>query len=223
MALMTCGGADVLRGAVHFPARAAWWARLELDAAKPLSGQVTIAAAGGWTLQGSVLTAGVFCDVAHVQVVGGAGGLGKLLSPAAYQNAQLRDPLDAILKASGETLSSTTLESVLAVELADWTVLEQRPTTAIDALCTAASQALGSSITWRVLADGTVWLGSETWPTQQLPNGSDVLEVFPADGRYVLGVETPALLPGVNLADVGNVAAVDHWITHDEVRTWVQV
>lgn len=227
MALMTCAGADVgadvLRARIHVPERGTWWAPLALDTATAPSGSVTLAAAGGLSLKGFVAVAGVFCDVAELQLVGGAGGLGKLVSPASYQNALLRDPLGAILKDAGESLSATTSANVLAVELRGWTVVAQDAAAAIDALCAAASKVLGNSITWRVLSDGTIWLGEESWPSQQLPRGADVLEVFPGEGRHVIGVETPALLPGVNVAGIGKVLAVDHWLTHDEVRTWAWV
>jgi hypothetical protein len=53
--------------------------------------------------------------------------------------------------------------------------------------------------------------------------GSDLLEAFPAEGRYVIGAETPSLLPGVALEGVGHVAAVDHWITPHEVRSWAWI
>jgi hypothetical protein len=223
MALMTCGGSDVLRAELHFPARAAWWARLKLDAATAPSGKVTIAAAGGLSVKGTVLDGGVFCDVAHIQVAGGAGGLGAIVPPAAYQQAQLRDPLGAVLQAAGESLSSTTSSSVLAVQLPSWTVLAERAATAIDALCSAASRALGMSITWRILGDGTVWLGAESWPAQKMPAGADLLDVSPDEGRYVIGTDTPSLLPGVALDGVGKVSAVDHWVNHSEVRTWAWV
>lgn len=223
MALATCGDADVLGMAAHLPGRGAWFAKLTLDTATAPSGQVTIAATGGLTLKGTVITGGVFCDVARVYVVGGAGGLRAASPTSAYQNAQLRDPLNAVLKAAGETLSATTSESVLAVLLDFWTVPASRTSLALDGLCRAASAAIGSDVVWRVLDDGTIWMGAETWPAAQLPFGADVLDFFPDEGRYVIGVDTPALLPGVNLDGVGQVAAVDHWLSDDEVRTWAWV
>lgn len=217
MALITCAGADVLDGAIHMPSRGAWWARLRLDTATAPSGKVTISADGGLSLAGFVAVSGVFCDVAQVQIVGGAGGLGKILTPAAWQNAQLRDPLNAIAGMTGESLSSTIDSSLLSIQLPAWTVVASNAARAIDELCGAASS------TWRVLSDGSIWLGVETWPAQEMPNGSDLLEVYPGEGRYVIGVDTPSLAPGVALSGVGNVAAVDHWIRPHEVRTWAWV
>jgi hypothetical protein len=223
MALLTCGGADVLKAEIHLPARGAWWASVMLDTATAPSGAVTLAAADGISLAASVVVAGVFCDVAHVQLVGGAGGLGTILTPSAYEVAQLRDPLAAALKAGGEVVSSTVASSITGVQLGQWTLVGSTVSRALDELCGAAAAALGQAVGWRVLGDGSVWLGSETWPSASLPTGADLLEAFPAEGRYVIGADTPSLLPGVNLTGVGQVVAVDHWITHTEVRTWAWV
>src|SRR6185295_18490020 len=186
-ALVTCAGADLQEGAVYLPARGAWLARLVLDTPKKPTGQVTIAAEKGFTLKGTVIDpGGVFFHSAHVLVVGGAGGLKKLCTPAAYHGASLSDPLNAVLATGGETLSSTVSASVTGLILQQWTVVSVPVSAALDDLCGAASEALGKVITWRVLDDGTVWLGEETWPAAKMPAGSDLLEVFPAEGRYVI-------------------------------------
>jgi hypothetical protein len=109
--------------------------------------------------------------------------------------------------------------TVTGVLLSKWTLTARTVARALDELCFAASSALGQPVLWRVLGDGTVWLGFETWPAQQMPVGADVLEQYPAEGRYVIGATTPFLLPGVNLDGVGNVVGADHWVTHEQVRT----
>lgn len=224
MALISCAGADVMRMRLHMPQRRAWWAWLDLDTATAASGQVTIAADGGLSWTGTVKQpSGVFLDSARVRVVGGGGGLETLTSPAAYESAQLGDPLRAILSAAGEMLSSTVSASVTSVLLSSWTITATYVSHALDELCFAASAALGQTIIWRVLTDGTVWLGAESWPDLSMPDGADVLEQAPEEGRYVIGATTPFLYPGVNLDGVGHVAGVDHWISHSMVRAdaWI--
>ena len=39
-------------------------------------------------------------------------------------------------------------------------------------------------------------------------------------GRWVIGAEVAALLPGVALAGVGNVTSVEHYVDEHSVRTW---
>jgi len=223
MALGSCGGADIIDGNLHLLSRGAWSGVLKLDTATAPTGKVTVSFQGGLSLSGYVFAGGVAYDVVHVQVVGGAGGLTKTLRPAAYQNAQLRDPLAAIMSQSGESQSSTIDATVLAVQLPYWTIVASTTARALDELCGAAASALGKAITWRVLGDGTIWLGSETWPSKSMPNGSDLLDAFPAGGRFVIGADTPWLLPGVALSGVGNVGAVDHFFDSHEVRSWAWV
>jgi hypothetical protein len=224
VALITCAGADVLRLRVHMSQRRAWWGWLDLDVADAPSGKVQIAAAGGMTLTGTIKQpSGVFLDAARVRIVGGAGGLDVVIAPAAYENAQLGDPLRAVLSAAGETLSTSVLSTITSVFLSKWTLTATPAARALDELCYAASAQLGQIVVWRVLSDGTVWLGAETWPAQKMPAGADVLESAPAEGRFVIGASTPFLVPGVNLDGVGNVAGVDHWVTHSQVRSdaWI--
>src|ERR1700760_4547730 len=95
MALITCAGADVERGRMHLPSRGAWHFRGKLAAAAAPTGRVSIAAAGGLTASGTVIAGGVQLDSGYIRVMGGAGGLGTTISPAAYQNALVRDPLPA--------------------------------------------------------------------------------------------------------------------------------
>lgn len=219
MALITCAGADVLKGRMFFPLRGAWYADLVLDTTTEPSGLVTIAADGGLSVKGTVKRSGVFLDSAHVRIVGGAGGLTDIISPAAYENALLRDPLNAVLSAAGESLSSTVDASILNSLLDLWTNVAQRASEAIDRLCFVAGLALGQTIGWRVLSDGSIWVGSETWPSQKMPDNSDILMRYPEEKRVELSVQTPSLLPGVALEGVGNVSAVDHWLDPDETRT----
>lgn len=216
MALVTCAG-SVLRARIHLPLHGAWLADLVLDTATMPTGQQTIAADGGLSLVGTVVDGGVFLDAAHVRMVGGAGGLAKIVPAAAYRSAQLRDPLGAITQASGESLSSTVSQSVLSTSLAVWTLTSQRAARCLDELAQAAG------VGWRILSDGTLWLGAESWSSASLPDGAAILEQHPTERRFAIGTTTPALLPGVNLDGVGNVVAVDHWIEPAKVRTWAWI
>lgn len=218
MSLVTCAGADVLRGRVHIGLRGAWWAELVLDRTTAPSGAVTLAAVDGLALAGTIADAGVYLEAAHVRVVGGAGKLGTTVARA-FRGARLRDALDAILRGAGEAQSSTIAASTLAVSLPAWTV-SGRAAGALDELAAIATRSLGDDVHWRVLGDGSVWIGPEAWTAATLPDTADIIEPHPAERRTVIGVETPALLPGVDLADVGRVVAVDHWIEADNVRTW---
>lgn len=218
MSAVQFAGADVLRGKVHLSLRGTWFAEFELDTPTAPSGAAALAASGKALLQGFVVDGGVFLDAAHVRAVGGAGGLGKLVS-GSYRGAQLGDVVGAVMTGSGETASSTIDRSITSIVLPLFT-LSGSAAKALDDIAGAAARELGAPVSWRVLADGTIWIGQETWPAQTLPDGSEVLEPFPGERRFVIGADAPALLPGVNLADVGQVIAVDHYIESSAIRTW---
>lgn len=221
MALMTCAGADVLRGRIHMPLRGVWWADLVLDTAQLPAGQVTFNAAGGISLTGTIVNGGIRLDSAHIRIYGGGGGSATVLSGSAYQNAVVNDVLNAIVSAAGERASSTIAANISSAQLQFWTISIETAAHALDNLAGVAGRAVGQQVNWRVLADGAIWMGVETYPSQSLPTTSDVLDVAPVGPRYEIGCETPTLLPGINLTDVGaNISGVDHWLSPDRIRTW---
>jgi hypothetical protein len=225
MALIQCAGADVLKAEIHMPLRGAWWANLRIDAklSIALKTQVTIAASGGITLTGAVLKIGTFLDATHMHVVGGAGGIGVAVGPFAYQQAVLGDPLNAIVGAARETLSSTVNTAMTRLQIGTWTSTQRHAARLLDELCWVASQSLGGIVNWRTLGDGSIWIGQETWPSQSLSSRSDIIMQHPVSPWFEVACDTPSLIPGINLTDIGglNVAGIDHWVEHDSVRSWV--
>jgi hypothetical protein len=198
------------------PTRGTWIADLVIDAAEAVTGSVSIEAADGLTLNGTVLAdrTGVHLDSCYLRIVGGAGGLGKNVS-GSYQRAQLRDPLGAVLRAAGETQASNISVSILTAPLTRWTLGPCRAARALDDLARAA----GSDITWRVLEDGSVWMGAETWPELLLGDGDVISDAVPSARHYELAVDTLRLKPGVTIDGVGKVAAVEHFISPDRIRS----
>lgn len=221
MALVQYAGVDVLAGRLHMPLRGVWWCELKLDTVNPPTGQNQLTSAGGMTLTGTVIKSGVFLGQSRVRVVGGAGGMTKTLAPTAYQNALVRDPLNAILGAGGEVASSAIVQSMLSLPLSYWTITSESAAHALDNLVGAVGRQLNQSLNWRVNADGSIWLGAETWPQQSLPADADVLFVYPLGPRFEIGAAYPNLIPGVFLTDVSaNLSGVSIWIRHDHIREW---
>lgn len=224
MSLVSCLGADVLRAEIHLPLRGAWWANLRIDSTMvpALKASATIAASNGISLAGTVIKAGTFLSTVYLHVVGGAAGLGVNTGPFAYQNAVLGDPLGAILSAARETLSFTVSTAITRMQLGTWTTTQRHAARQLDELCWVASQSLGQVVNWRTLSDGTTWIGAETWPSQSLPQGGDVVMQHPVNPWFEIACDTPSLMPGVNLTDIGglNVSGVDHWVQANEIRTW---
>jgi len=220
---ITLGGADVQNGRLSLGLRGAGWADVTIatDSPPAVGDRLQLVVDGGLTWTGTVRRVGTFLMNTDVRLVGGAGGLNTEVS-GAYQGATLSDVLTAILDAAGESQSSTVAATILAVPLPRWTLGKGTAARALDELAEAAALQLGEAVGWRVLADGTVWVGVETWATQALPDDHVISMQWPDEGRSLLGCAAPSILPGVDLDGVGKVAGVDHYFDPDRQRseTW---
>jgi len=72
---------------------------------------------------------------------------------------------------------------------------------------------------WRVLPDGTVWLGLESWPAVHMPD-VDLLSEDPRAHTAVSGTDSPTLLPGTLFLG-RRVSMVEHQVQPESVRTLV--
>ena len=194
MAHSTLSGLPLLSGTVTLPRQGVWHADLELDAAEAPIGSVLLQIGSALSLRGTVVRSGIFAGQVRVWVVGGAGGLGRQLEPKWYLGAPRRLPLVDLLEGAGERLSATTDAALLDEVLTPgWTRLRG---TAAEALARLLE---GTGAGWRMLPDGSLWAGAETWPTAQGMADLVVLEEDRSRGRLVLATEAPTLLPGQTL------------------------
>lgn len=203
------------------PKIGAWTADVVVDTADttefPSGTKVTLATVDGtFSLSGTVRPArvGVWLDSARCRIVGGAGGLTTVVPAKYYQFGTLKIPLGDVLSAAGESLSSATDGSVQATSLQSWTTVAQRAGLAISAL----AQAAGDDVSWRVLSDGTVWLGRETWSAAPSSYQYTLIDQHPNENRAELGSDTLALLPGMSLGGQ-NISHLVHTVEPERVRT----
>lgn len=211
MPLATLNGAAVLSAHVVLPRVGVWTAELDVDG-DASSGAVTLVL-GALTLRGTVVRSGSWRGSAQVRVVGGAGRLGAVVPAKAFRLTPLRIPVADTLGAAGEALASSADASLLAAQVPHWV---RTAGTASEAL-TALADAMDAS--WRVLTDGTVWVGADSYPAANVA-AYEVLEESPELARAVLGVDSPDLLPGTTL-EVRRVDAVEHVIEPGRVRSIV--
>lgn len=226
MALVTANGVGVIEGTIIRSLVGVWTSDLKLDqiGTSPTGfepgAQVTIATEGGYSIKGVVdpNRGGSFLDSVHVRIIGGAGGMSKLATPRAFASgAFVRDVVNGLMADAGETLSSTTDAGLLGTSIDGWSVMGHTVGWNLRALL----RIVAPSMSWRVLPDGTLWIGNETWPAS---GGTfDAISQDPADGSYVLGVEAPFVVPGTNIADLGNVNRCIDVISSGRLRTHVYV
>jgi hypothetical protein len=194
----------VIAGAITLPLVGRPTAEMRIDApageGAPVAGDaVTVKFEDGTTYKMAVARAGDDNGLTRVLLVGGAGGLGKPIKPRFYGPIPTNVVMGDIITDAGETAGQLDLPGKLPM----WTRTEGPAVTAIQALFL---QLDGRS--WRILADGTVWAGVEAWPAGP---PVQVLEQRSAAGAYVLEA-VPSLVPGVTLAELGQVVRVVHTI-----------
>ena len=208
-------GKSILGGIVDMPAAGAWVARLRVDASEelPAGARAITVDVGGQTLIGTIARQGEYAGSLEVRIVAGSGGigsgtLGKTVAAKAYKQVPARIVAADILTAAGETLSATVSAAVLAQSLPFW---HRHGGTAASAWG-RLMRALG--VSWRVLADGSVWFGVETWPTASL--AADELERVEGRGFVVYSPDAP-ILPATTVAG-RRLGAVVYTFTDASVR-----
>jgi hypothetical protein len=220
-AFCAVNGLNVIEGAIFIPRIGVWHADLSVDAFQAPSGAATIRLASQ-TLAGKFVRAGLdLRQRLQVRVVGGAGGLATPLAPRSYGSIPLKVVLQDALRDAGEVLSPTADASLLATQLTAWSRMAAPASSVVAQLLQAVPNAV-----WRVLVDGTVWCGFESWPASSLPDTVPI-QSEPELGRVTIASDAPAVLPGTTFQyrapGVGAVTArvgyVQHHIRRGEVRT----
>ena len=212
MNLPRLNGSPVLRGDVDMPPEGAWTADVYADLQEvPRAGVLELL---GQTYRGTVLQGDLVGGTARLRLVGGAGCLLRQLAPKSYVNGVTAGALlQDLAQEAGETLSPTIAADVRGRSLTRWT----RPAgTARDLIAHLAAY-LG--LTWRVLLDGTLWMGRYLW--QEAPaaaEGSVLIDAAPQDARRTVAAESAPWEPGQTLQG-WRIGAVRHFVEKESSRT----
>jgi len=181
------------RASLMLPRSGAWTGTLVLDQDTIPRGAITVTLSGvdmpAW-IQRCELVKGMLA----MRVVGGAGGLGHVATPKHYRNPTVRHVLNDLVAGAGESLSAACTASVLDLPLGYWTTLGLTNGVLLDALIEVA----GGGCVWRVLHDGAVFLGTETWP--MCPAEVRVMDQDAGNASQVLGTDSLGIWPGTTIA-----------------------
>lgn len=206
----TANGRDISAATIIMARVGAWSAEVIVDDETALTGRVTLEI-DGQTFLGSVVRSGVFAGRVSARIVGGAGGLKKKLPAKSYSNGpSCQQVLGDILRESSETLAGSSSSAVLATRFARWHREEDTARHAIEAV------AEKTEADWRVLADGTIWFGTDSYPEQKLEH--DVVDEDWARGVITIDPAKPELRPGVTFLGLP-VEEVRHYLTTHGLRT----
>lgn len=215
MALVTVGQFAMVSGTIRLPRVGAWWMDCEVATDEPVTGTVIVASELGLSLKGTVHRGRVSNHKQELRIVGGADGLQKLVEPKHYSVPSVGTVLSDILAGAGETLSATTDAALLGTRLDNWTTV---PIPAGKAISDLVAHCPAGTV-WRVLPDGTVWLGAETWP---VADSEEIRSLSDDDsaGSVELGMAAPTLLPGATL-NGRKLDYVEHRVESGTLRTTV--
>ena len=160
------------------------------------TGAVTVQWSGS-TLQGHVERAAPDRGIWQGLIVGGKGGLNKAVTAQHYYQTPAMNIVKATLALVGETLATDSTGLSTVINYPRRAVSASR---CLDELC----DVLG--LIWRVKLDGTIWLGTYTWPTakatfvyQRSSNENDA-KLMPDVGQ-------PLLEPGTTIVLDSSAAA----------------
>jgi len=221
MSWVQLAGYDVLWAHVVLTLEGTWRAHLAVDAEDDAVGlsngtHAALSLGGAVTWPGTIFRQLPEFGRRGVLLLGGQGGLAAPATGQSYVSPQASHVVADLLAIAGETLSPSVLPQTLAVSLPAWSRVAGTVSANLDLL----AEALG--LAWRVLTDGTVWFGVDTYPATTLSE-YDVLARDGVGGRVTLGTDTPwLLLPGQTL-DGQQVYQVETEITASRVRVeaWV--
>jgi hypothetical protein len=146
-------------------------------------------------------------------IIGGAGKLQSYLSPKFYLNVNSREVLTDALSAVGEIASPTISGTSVYFPLIAWTRTRRTLGQELDAL--VKDLYLNG---WRILSDGSVWLGEEIWQEATVSADVDTMSAGADDGVLVLACEDPTVLPGQTWQGA-QVAEVIHSVSAKSTRT----
>jgi hypothetical protein len=208
---VTINGFDVIEARLTVPRFGAWTADVVVDAltaANVATGSpVDLELAGGaMPFKGTSYLADAYAQTVTLRVVGGTNGLAKDCTPAFYRGCAIRLPIGDLMKAAGETLSSTSDQASLNTQLVCWTMMQQKVSLALSSLAMAGPD----GAVWRVLQDGSIFFGVDSFAVSPLTD-FELIDYLPQEGMQVIAAEVPNVFPGQSF-NSRNVSDVEHTI-----------
>jgi hypothetical protein len=220
MSYATINGLNVIQARLQLPRTGNWVADVIVDTATAAQlGPGTSASLSlgedELTFAGTVLRGAPFVELVCLRLLGGSGGLGRDLTPRFYTGSPVSKVLGDMLTDGGEDLSMSSDPAAIGVNLPFWVTCRQAICSGLTNLATAA----GSETVWRVLSDGSVFFGVDTYPLSALTE-FDLIDYFPQENIQIIAAELPDVFPGESF-NGKNVSTVEHYIDSKSNRATI--
>lgn len=188
----TLDGWPVTIATVQMPRYGVWYADIEAltSVNDDITGTVEFVL-NDVALRCTVVRGGLVLGTWRGRAVGGNGKLGTALTPNFYRNVEALRPFKDALQEAGEELSATADISKLGTTLAYWSRVSKTAGQEIQALVRKAETS------WRVLGDGTVWVGSDSRAT--FTGEYLELDICPELSKLEIIPTSVAIYPGMTL------------------------
>lgn len=211
-ALVRLDGLPVTHARISMPRVGVWHAEVALAQVEAyVQGRATLQFGPNLSLMGTVRRSGSADGAGVLILVGGSGNLWKPARAQAYRQAPLRLPLNDLLTTAEEQLADSAHPEVLQTLLPFWVTVGTPISQCLAELMAKADAS------WRVLPEGTLWVGNESWP--DAPSFNHILLTeLPIQDAFELYSHEPALLPGQTFRS-RHVSYVEHSIRGDDIQT----
>lgn len=195
---------------IRLPRAGAWDAELAVDSATAAAIQagsrqaleISSPVAGAITFEGTVFRSDSYAQNATLRMVGGAHGMATACKPHFYQSAPVQQVAIDILADVQESLSPSSSPAILSVQLPFWATVSQAAGKALSLLAGVVGGV------WRVLPDGTTFVGEDAFAASALVD-FDLVDYRPLDGWQAIAAELPDVFPGESFNGF-NVSSVEH-------------
>lgn len=178
---------SVVSASIDMPIHGAWKASMELDGDSPAIGDACTIIAPDSQWSGTVIWSQSEWNRVKVVVVGGKGKLSEECEPQQFKEADVKLLVKDTLGA--ETISSSSDASILGKSFPWWVRYATPRTTALDSIVSAADA------NWRVLDDGSVWVGVDSFPAVS----TIAWELSDAHQKITMATDYPTIRPGITL------------------------
>lgn len=203
-------GMPVLVADIEMTVVGVWHADLEASGEVVPKSASQVLYTEGLEFVGTITRARSIGGRVKLRMVGGKGGMSKEVPARHWTKPTLGTVIRDILTACGEQLSPTVTEEILSRRLEQWKRNAVPASRALQSICD------NQGLIWRVLRDGTVWVGEESYPEAR-PKHELIDEDWSA-GLIEIAPERPDLTPGVTFQDQ-RIRYVVHKIRPNSLRS----